>query len=474
MISCGRQKNNHSSNNSGKMTTLSGKIENYQDSLPKTISILIYDIASEKQKSYVQEIDSNGKFSFSFSLYLPQDFYLDYNQQLSEILLAPGDSIFIDFNPNDISGTMKFIGTKAILNQQVRKFLNEFYEYWNKNGDVTSKVRNVSPNDYKHLVYKQQNCYDSIADKYLLDNQPSQTAATWIKTYIKYKGGNDILQVFFSLKNVPDDYWDFTPKYPINNTDQFLCSEYFLYLSRYDPNYFFKTKRLEKAINLYKEKEYANYLKLYADSISNKYSGFSRDVLLTQACFSVSQKDYKIVDSLLRNNLIKINSETLLDQLKNEILALKETSFSKDPEIQFIRQNAIRGKGEFLSNLIHDKFQGKVVYADFWATWCSPCIIEIPFSITLHKRFDDKKIAFIYICCNSEKKTWQKIVSEKNMTGEHIFLDEDQYAYLREKYQIPGFPIYMIFDKNGSLVDKNAPRPSSKEIEDILTQLINK
>jgi thiol-disulfide isomerase/thioredoxin len=474
IASCGQQSQSHLSNLPDKMTTLSGHIDNYYDSLPKTISLLIYEIATGKQKSFVQEIDSIGTFSFNFNLYFPQDFYLDYNQQTSEILLEPGDSLFVDFNPDDLCGSIKFNGTKATLNKQVRKFLNEFGTYWDKNGDVTSKVRNVSPNDYKQLVYKQQSFYDSIADKFIRENNPQPTASTWIKTYMKYKGGNDILQVYFSVKNVPDDYWDFTSKYPVDNPDQFLCSEFHLYLNRYNSTYFVRAKPLDKATNFYKNKDYANYLKLYADSISKKYTGFSRDELLTQACFNISQKDYKIVDSLLTINLIKINSEILLNQLKTELSALKETSFSNDPEIKFIRQNSIRGKGEFLSNLVHDNFQGKVVYVDFWATWCSPCMVEIPFSQSLHKRFDDNKIAFIYICCDSGEKAWQKIVSENKMTGDHIFLNGDQFAYLREKYQIPGFPTYMIFDKNGSLVDKNAPRPSSKEIENILTQLIKK
>jgi thiol-disulfide isomerase/thioredoxin len=472
---CSQPKNYQDPNSQIAVSTLSGQIENYDDSLPQTISTLIFDIAEGKQKSNVTEIDKTGKFTFKINLYLPQDFYIQYNDQLVEILMEPGDSLFIRFNSDDICKTVSFLYDHSDINRQVRDFLNIFGDFWDKTGDVTSQARKVRPMEYKKLVLKQQEKYDSIASNFLQTTKTIKEAETWIRTYVRYKCGNDVLQIFFNPEIiVPDEYWDFVYKYPPENNDFFFCSEYRLFLSTFNSNYFFKTKRLESALKAYREKNYTEYLKIFTDSISRKYSGISRDALITQACFSVLQKDSKVVDSLLYNGSIKINSVLLLGQLKNEIQLFKEQTENQKSGISFLNTKTNNNKGQLLANLIREKYKDKVVYVDFWATWCSPCLQEFPYSKTLHEKLAQKGIVFLYVCSDSEENAWKKIINQFDLRGEHILLENDQFSYIRAEYQIPGFPTYLIFDKNGNLTNKNAPRPSSKEIESILTGQLNK
>ena len=458
-----------------KVSTLSGRIKNYHDSLPKTISILVFDIAEGEQKNEVQEVNKNGDFTFKIDLYLPQDFYIKYNKQLSEILMEPGDSVFIEFEPNELCKTITFRNNNSTLNQQVRNFLNIFSDYWDKNGDVTSQVRKVDPQSYKLLVFKQQKTYDSLASKFVKDNKPSKYAEDWIKTYIKYRGGNDILKLFFFPEiKIPESYWDFVIKYQVENDDHFICSEYRLYLSTFNSDYFFRSNRLESALKAYKEKNYAQYLKTLTDSINLKYTGLSKDALLTESCFSILQKDYKTVDSLLSHSLIKIDSKLLLSQLQKGIDSYSIPSENQVSGLTFLNSNSRNDKGQFLTNLIQNKYKGKVVYVDFWATWCSPCLQEFPHSKLLHDKLSQLDIVFLYVCSDSEEKAWKKVIEHYNLKGDHILLNNDQFSYIRKEYQIPGFPTYLIFNKNGQLADKNAPRPSSNEIELILTGLLKK
>jgi thiol-disulfide isomerase/thioredoxin len=127
---------------------------------------------------------------------------------------------------------------------------------------------------------------------------------------------------------------------------------------------------------------------------------------------------------------------------------------------------------DILPALIKDKFKGKVVYVDIWATWCRPCLAEFPFSKTLHDKFAEKNVAFLSLCCLSKQDAWEKTIAQHELPGEHHLLNEVQCGYLKDKYQLVGFPTYMLFDKNGNLTYGDAPRPSSGSIEEILNGLI--
>jgi len=472
---CSQQNKGQQINYQVKVSTLSGRIKNYHSSLPKTISILVFDIAEGKQKNEVQEINKNGEFTFKIDLYLPQDFYINYNKQMAEILMEPGDSVFIDFKPNDICKTITFQSDNSRVNQSVRDFLNIFGDYWEKNGDVTSQVKKADPLKYKLLVFKQQGKYDSLATKFIRDNNPPQNAEDWIRIYIKYRGGIDILKpFFFSDIKIPESYWDFVKEYPVENDDHFICSEYRLYLSTYNHDYFFRTNRLKSALVAYRKKDYSQYLKTLTDSINLKYIGLAKDALITENYFSILPKDYEVVDSLLSHSLIIIHSKLLLSQLQKAIDSYSNPSEDQEKGITFLSSGSSNDQEHLLTNLIQNRYTGKIVYVDFWATWCSPCLQEFPYSKILHDKLNQPNIVFLYVCSDSEEEAWKKVINKFNLKGDHIILDNDQFSYVRKAYQIPGFPTYLIFNKNGKLIDKNAPRPSSNSIELILTRLLNK
>gem|GEM_PF-2745247 len=67
------------------------------------------------------------------------------------------------------------------------------------------------------------------------------------------------------------------------------------------------------------------------------------------------------------------------------------------------------------------------------------------------------------------------MLESSNITGDNYFFNEPQTQLLRNKLQFEGYPTYLIVDKQGDLVDKNAPRPSSgEEIKKILNEWIEK
>ncbi|WP_200976058.1 TlpA disulfide reductase family protein [Echinicola sp. 20G] len=123
-----------------------------------------------------------------------------------------------------------------------------------------------------------------------------------------------------------------------------------------------------------------------------------------------------------------------------------------------------------------DSFKGKIVYVDIWATWCGPCIKQIPYLKELEEELHDEDIVFLSISIDVEKdkEKWKKFVKEKELKGVQLIADKAWQSGLVKNYEIKGIPRFMIFDKDGNIVTTDAIRPSSPELKGQLLELLKK
>lgn len=63
------------------------------------------------------------------------------------------------------------------------------------------------------------------------------------------------------------------------------------------------------------------------------------------------------------------------------------------------------------------KHTGKVIYVDFWASWCAPCMQEMPASIKLHHEYKNKDIIFIYVAYNDKEENWKQALNTTRLAG---------------------------------------------------------
>jgi thiol-disulfide isomerase/thioredoxin len=122
-----------------------------------------------------------------------------------------------------------------------------------------------------------------------------------------------------------------------------------------------------------------------------------------------------------------------------------------------------------------DDFKGKVVYVDFWASWCGPCKQQFPFSKSLHDKFSPKQlknIVFLYISIDDQEDKWKAAIQQFGLEGKHAISKGGWNSPITAKYGIRSIPRYMIIGKDGRIIDEDAKRPSDPAIFDDLIKVL--
>jgi thiol-disulfide isomerase/thioredoxin len=100
---------------------------------------------------------------------------------------------------------------------------------------------------------------------------------------------------------------------------------------------------------------------------------------------------------------------------------------------------------------LRQAFPGKALIIDRWATWCAPCLGEMPHSKELQQESADLPVVFVYLCTtnNSTEQKWKQKVAELEQPGIHILIDETLDADLSTYFSFNGYPGYALIDQTG-------------------------
>lgn len=93
--------------------------------------------------------------------------------------------------------------------------------------------------------------------------------------------------------------------------------------------------------------------------------------------------------------------------------------------------------------------ENKVVYVDFWASWCMPCRKSFPWMESLQKKYGDSGLTIVTINVDKDPKAAQKFLDENKLQSIAIF---DSGGKLAESFELKVMPTSFIFDKTGKLV----------------------
>ena len=157
---------------------------------------------------------------------------------------------------------------------------------------------------------------------------------------------------------------------------------------------------------------------------------------------------------MIKQFLFSILFIGLISCTSNEKIAWELTS-----DIYILdKQMPIKSLNELTSLL-----EGKQIYVDRWATWCSPCLEEFKYRDTLNQFLDSKNILLVYLNSDKdiEESKWYEFLRSHDLKGYHLRLNDDLKADLvNRKIFFPMIPQYMIINKEGIVIENKALRPS--------------
>ena len=99
-----------------------------------------------------------------------------------------------------------------------------------------------------------------------------------------------------------------------------------------------------------------------------------------------------------------------------------------------------------------EALHGKVVVLDFWATWCRPCMDEMPETIRLYEKYKDRGVAFVGMSLDQSRSDLGRVVKEKRVPWPQVF---DGRGFASPNVQAWGvyfIPVSVILSRDGEVV----------------------
>lgn len=478
---------------------ISGRIVDYKYGVDEELITFLYDDYIEDRLQDIVQINESGEFVYIVSRLFPQEFMVKYGSLFS-IITSPGDSLHLDIDRR-IQEASKLNLSKFDLvtvtgsgSQLNSDYLNYFKYYSDSIFDFYTDLEYIkegNPSQFTDYIINRSVRIDSLSELFLDKNNSSDEFKEWLSIKNKYTTLNDLLRYRWTHPHyndieqdslfkfpiiIPDEYFDFLGNEKAGNMDAVITSSYYNFMHEFFMHLIFYNKSRDSIIKerqLLRMKDYESLDRMRVTQIIENTSDFACDLFLSKVYYGMYIKSNRFERYEFLRDEYPITNEALTNILQAKYVEAKE-----------IYENPKLSEGSKINNISHNsdasiidtiasRFKGKVLYIDFWAPWCSPCISEMPYSKKLQFEFTGKDVVFIYLANRCTEESWKATISTENILGEHFLLDEEQYKKLALILNITGIPHYLLVDKSGNIVNNDAPRPSHlTELKSLINKLL--
>lgn len=113
--------------------------------------------------------------------------------------------------------------------------------------------------------------------------------------------------------------------------------------------------------------------------------------------------------------------------------------------------------------------KGKYILLEFWASWCGPCISEIPNLLKDYSKFKDKGFEIYSFSIDSNKENWKKAIEKNNITWINVNDNKGSYSIMAAKYGVRAIPKNYLINPEGTIIAINL---RGNELYNKLTELL--
>lgn len=422
--------------------------------------------------SYTAEIMDDGRFAFPLEINEAQLVSLTYSRNKTLIYLEPNDTLEIIADANSFPFSNEFGHRGGANNTHLKKYyeenppeLNAFKlkqyrskgTYWYINTpDMDRLMLGNNPSEFSQkMALRKETAFANL--DFFNKNNPSELTPefrNFISTEILYDWAYHMLlygDVFKNRFGITADFFSFLHEVPLQNEGI--------------GNYWYRQFLQAYLCFRYAEETPANNAFAGQYDLSKKlFSG--KPMAYLQSEMLVRGFRAKQIEALQRKYWDFTDNNTY-SQLDDKVVAvyyqiMKYAEGSLAPDFTLADQN-----GQSIS--LHE-YKGKVIYLNFWASWCRPCMAKIDQLKAIQTDLEQQGIVFLHVSLDRQKETWLETLRSKNIPGLHVLANGAIDSDIARNYQIKILPQYYIIDKLGNF----ATKPKEHDllaIESILSRL---
>jgi peroxiredoxin len=399
-------------------------------------------------------LSASGDFRFEFKdLKQNTPTRFSYARQRTELYLMPGDQLVMHLDFKDFDKTLTYSGRGSEVNNYLAQALYK-YSYGPDSGLLRiQEFPKGTPAEAVQaagaLRQARREFLASYAKAHPLPasfrrDEQAAIDITWATMQLAYAAQH-------SEENLPDDYFDFIAATPVRELNQhygrsfldnsLLANFVMGYQYRLVPGGKFSTDPTEGR-------------RIYQTATAELGDTKARSWALRNLIFDNIRRNTAGAQAFYPT-FRQYNRDSALAREVRKAFALRLSMSEGKPAPGFTLTDHT-GKKVSLSDL-----RGKVVYLDFWGTWCGPCMKEMTESApALKKKFEGRDVVFLYISVGDPEAKWQQTLTEKQFTSPnsmHLRSTTDNEAIA---YQVDGYPSYYLIDREGRFVQVYTSRPS--------------
>jgi peroxiredoxin len=109
------------------------------------------------------------------------------------------------------------------------------------------------------------------------------------------------------------------------------------------------------------------------------------------------------------------------------------------------------------------ELRGKIVLLDFWATWCAPCVAELPNIKKLHDRHAADGLVVVSVSFDRDAEIARKFAAEKQMTWPQIWAEKGSKGPLAELYGVSAISATFLIGRDNNVAAKDLPGDELKK-----------
>ena len=467
-----------SAQNSSKSITLIFKKSNYHfeetSGFKRMNSLINYSEHNSYRETYLSPNNKEKNDTIQLNIESDKIFLIHNWKELnksSRVILYANDVVEIDYE----KGFPNF----KIQNRNVKPFdlnlehqlnlsfpIDNFVFYQTNKRSRNSKEEKEYKTELASFIQSSKTALDELLN---LDKISKETYDAQLNYITFYTLNTDTKTNFSDYKN------------NLQNEELIWLKSYRYFLELYVKNEL-KIKKYEKEIKDFELKTANNKTKTKDVSIQYEDSENSFLQIEKSDLFSAKAKEYLLYVYL--NRIAKTDSQKLSTYISifkkysndKKLIEGFESAFLVD--IEALKQNTSEvvlydenKKTTTLSAFIEAN-KGKIIYIDFWASWCAPCRAAFPSSRKLHEEFKEKEIVFLYLSTDANFEAWKKANQFEKLTENSYFIINPKTSEYLKKLAIDFIPRYVLINSNGEISNPKAPSPDSDKIKQELNNLL--